>query len=291
MQRYNFISVYDKVAVFFFVNLWTNLKLITMEQPIFEKIENAKKPDFGDILSKSFELFKKVWEQALYHVLITMAAVIPMIFFIYVPYLIFIFFVTGVNDYHYTDSHGYFDQPDLTPFIPLLIVYIIIVLLLIFVAQALVLGVTAHFIKVLKKEDAGDSEDVGGYLDLVKRDFKKLFVLSLATFGIGLLAVLLCYFPIFYVMVPLQLIVVFYAFNPELSVSDTIKACFKLGNKYWLIIFGLVIISSIIAQLGILLCFVGIFFTAYFVHIPIYYVYKDTIGFDDDYDKNSLLIS
>ena len=41
-----------------------------MENPVFQKIENANKPDFGDILSKSFELFKKVWEQALYHVLL-----------------------------------------------------------------------------------------------------------------------------------------------------------------------------------------------------------------------------
>ena len=92
-------------------------------------------------------------------------------------------------------------------------------------------------------------------------------------------------------MVPLQLLVLFFAFNPELSVSEIVKASFKLGNKYWLIIFGLTFISSLIAQIGILLCIVGVFFTAYFVHVPMYFLYKDTIGFDSDSDENSLLIS
>jgi len=72
--------------------------------------------------------------------------------------------------------------------------------------------------------------------------------------------------------------------SPEMSVSNIITVSFKLGNKFWLLLllllFGLIIISSLIAQLGIILCFVGLFFTAYFVHIPIYYFYKDTIGFN-----------
>ena len=161
----------------------------------------------------------------------------------------------------------------------------------IFIVQAIAFGITAHFLKVLQKEDTGHPEEVGGYFDLIKGNYQKLLILSLATFGIALLAILLCYLPIFYVMVPLQLLVLFYAFNPELKVNEIIKASFKLGNKYWLTIFGLVIISSIIAQLGILLCIVGVFFTAYFVHIPMYYVYKDSIGFDTETDKNSLLIS
>lgn len=262
-----------------------------MENPVFQKIENANKPDFGDILSKSFELFKKVWEQALYHVLITMAAVIPMIFIIYVPYIIFVFYTVGFDSYGSYDSYGYYEQPDLMPFLPLLILYIVFVFVAVFIVQTFVLGITAHFYKVLKKEDMGDDTEVGGYFDIVKTDYKKLFLLSLASFGIAILAVLLCYLPIFYVMVPLQLVTVVYVFNRELSAGDIIKACFKLGNKYWLIIFGLVILSSIIAQVGILLCFVGVFFTAYFVHLPMYYVYKDTVGFKDTSEENPSFIS
>lgn len=250
-----------------------------MDNGIFQKIEDSNTPDFGNILSKSFDLFKKVWEPALYHVLMTMVVVIPMILVVYVPYIMFIFY--GME----YDGYGYYQEPDFLEYLPYIILYAIIVFLVVFLGQAIVLGVTAHFLQVLRKEDTGSSEEIGGYFDFVKEDFKKLLMLSLASVGIMFLAVLLCYLPIFYVMVPLQLVVVFYAFNRELSVSEILKACFKLGNKYWIIIFGLVIISSMIAQIGVLLCVVGVFFTAYFVHVPMYYVYKDTIGFEDVLDE------
>lgn len=261
-----------------------------MENSVFQKIENANKPDFGDILSRSFELFKKVWEQALYHVLITMAAVIPMILVIYLPYIIFVFYTVGFDSYSSYDPYGY-SEPDLMQYLPLLILYILFVFVAIFIVQAFVLGITAHFYQVVKKIDMEDNTDVGGYFDLVKTDFKKLLLLSLASFGIAMLAVILCYLPIFYVMVPLQLVTAVYVFNRELSVRDIIRVCFKLGNKYWLIIFGLVILSSIIAQVGILLCFVGIFFTAYFVHLPMYYVYKDTIGFKEASEEKTWIVT
>lgn len=255
-----------------------------MEQPIFQKIEDSNKPDFGDILSKSFELFKKVWEQALYHVLVTMVVVVPMIVLIYVPYIVFAIYMAEY------DGYGNY-QSDIASFAPLLILYGIVVFIVIFISQAIVYGITAHFLRVLQKEDTGTPKNVGGYFDLITGNFKKLFLLALASFVIALLAILLCYLPIFYVMVPLQLLVLFFAFNPELSVSDIVKASFKLGNKYWLIIFGLTFISSLIAQVGILLCIVGVFFTAYFVHVPMYFLYKDTIGFDSDSDEDSFLIS
>ena len=98
---------------------------------------------------------------------------------------------------------------------------------------------------------------------------------------------MLCYLPIFYVMVPLQLMIVIFAFNDKLSVSDIISISFKLGNKFWLLVFGLIIVSSMIAQLGIIICFIGVFFTAYFAHIPIYYFYKETIGFNGDSGDSS----
>ena len=93
-------------------------------------------------------------------------------------------------------------------------------------------------------------------------------------------------------MVPLQLVVVIFAFNPDLSVSEIIKASFKLGHKYWFVIFGLMFISGFLAQLGMFLCFVGIFFFTFsFIYIPLYYVYKDSIGFEDnDQEKNQNLI-
>ncbi len=83
-------------------------------------------------------------------------------------------------------------------------------------------------------------------------------------------------------MVPLQLIVPIFAFNPKLSVKDIVSASFKLGNEFWLILFGLIIIPSLIAQIGVVLCFVGMAATLYFTYIPLYYFYKDTIGFKEE---------
>ena len=108
-----------------------------MEHPIFQKIEMANTLDFGDILSKSYELFKKVCEQALYHVLISMETVIPLMILIYVPYFIFNFSSAS------QDSYGANQEPNITPFIPILIIYVIVVFILIF--QAIVLGIAVHF--------------------------------------------------------------------------------------------------------------------------------------------------
>ncbi len=104
----------------------------------------------------------------------------------------------------------------------------------------------------------------------------------LASIGIAILAAVLCYLPIFYVMVPLSYFSIFYAFNPELSVGEIIKTSFKIGNKKWLISFGLIFVSSMMAQIvGFLLCFIGVLFTATFVYHPIYIIYKAIIGFDE----------
>ena len=100
--------------------------------------------------------------------------------------------------------------------------------------------------------------------------------------GIALLASLLCYLPLLYVIVPLQLLIPLYAFNRETSASELINSSFKLGNKYWLTVFGLIIISQFLAQLGVILCFIGLFFTVNFVHVPIYLFYKDSLGFDTE---------
>ncbi|MDC7994307.1 hypothetical protein [Altibacter sp. HG106] len=244
-----------------------------MEHSIFKRIEAAPKPDFGDILTKSFNLFKEVWTQGLLHGLLSMAFVFPFIVIVYIPMIPFYIEAFEASQYGYEPSFDY---------APAAIVgYALLILVLSFVMQIFVFAINLHFYRVMKKADFQTHEDTGGYFTYLKGNFGKLFVLNLAVFGIAILAALLCYLPIFYVMVPLQLIAPIFAFNSELSVSDTIKASFKLGNRFWLIIFGLIIVSSMIAQLGILACFIGVIVTAYFVHIPMYYVYKDTIGFTE----------
>ncbi len=247
-----------------------------MNSNIFQRIESSTKPDFGDILSKSFDLFQKLFMEAVKHGLVSLLVVVPFILIIYVPLMpMYIELLMNAGDpyYHPTGLEEYS--------IAIIIVWVIAVLIISFILQVVILSINAHFYKVCKNIDLEIDEPAGGYFDLLKNNFGKLLVLSLATFGIAIVATLLCYLPIFYVMVPLQLFLPILAFNDKLSVSEIIKAAFKLGNKYWLIIFGLVILSSIVAQLGIILCGIGLVVTAYFVHIVMYYLYKDTLGFDE----------
>lgn len=253
-----------------------------MKSNIFQKIENSTKPNFGDIFSKSFDLFQKLFMEAVKHGLVSLLVVIPFILIIYVPLMpMYIELLMNSGDPYYSPSglEGFSAV--------LIIVWVIAVFLISFILQVVVLSINVHFYKVCKNIDLGIDEPTGGYFDLLKNNFGKLMVLSLATFGIALLATLLCYLPIFYVLVPLQLFLPILAFNDKLSVSEIIKAGFKLGNKYWLILFGLIILSSIIAQLGIILCGIGLVITAYFVHIVMYSFYKDSVGFDDGSELNT----
>ena len=64
---------------------------------------------------------------------------------------------------------------------------------------------------------------------------------------------------------------------------------FLLQRKYmplvlWglpLLTFGLIFITGIIAMLGILACGIGVLFTLPLVYLPVYFIYRDVVGFDD----------
>jgi hypothetical protein len=250
-----------------------------MKHQLLQKIESARTPDFGNLLSKSFDLFKKVWMDSFMHVVVTFLVAIPLMVLMYIPFVPAI--IEAARDGGADQMEPNFDFPILS-----MVAYGLMVFVLIVVVQMITIAITAHFYKVCRIKDLDTQEDTGSYFSYLKEvNFGKVFKLSLANFGIAIAAMLLCYLPIFYVMVPLQLMVVIFAFNKELSVSDIISISFKLGNKFWLLVFGLMIVSSLLAQLGIILCFVGLFFTAYFVYIPIYYFYKETIGFDGDTEE------
>ncbi|MDY8134705.1 hypothetical protein [Aquimarina sp. 2201CG5-10] len=252
-----------------------------MPNSLFEKIENSKLIDFGDIFNKSIELFKKVWLQGFVHLLITFVIMIPLFIIMYIP----IFAVAGLagfeNEYN---EYGYINE-DLS--IGLAILFIVLIVVVSMVVAALQFGINAHFYRVCKQVDLGLPESSKYFMFFKGKYLGKIFALAIASFGISLLALMLCILPLYYVMVPIQLLGVIFAFNPDMSTSDLIKASFKLGNKFWLIAFGLIIIASFLAQIvGMIMCFVGVFFTAAFVYMPVYYIYKDAIGFEESNDPS-----
>ncbi len=104
--------------------------------------------------------------------------------------------------------------------------------------------------------------------------------------GIAVLATLLCFLPIIYALVPLSFIVTVYAFNPDMSISEIVKLGFDLGNKKWLISFGLMFVAGFLGMIiGFLMCGFGVYVTSSFGQLPAYLIYKEVIGFDDDNEQ------
>lgn len=244
---------------------------------IQSRISNAKELDFGTIFNQSIELFKKVWLQGLLTLIITGAMMIPFYVLMYLPMI-----ALGVVN---PDSFDQGSDPNfflLLPFILLMIVFM-------FFAMFISFSMQAAFFRICRQKDLNLTGSDDYFYFFKKRYVGKIFKLSLASIGISILAMLLCVLPLFYVIVPLSLLTVVFAFNPELSASNIIKASFELGNKKWLLTFGLIIISSILAQIvGILMCFIGLFVTASFVYLPCYFIYKEVIGFDESGELNQI---
>ncbi|MEC3905562.1 hypothetical protein VOI54_00890 [Tamlana sp. 2201CG12-4] len=244
---------------------------------LLEKIKEAKALDFGQVFNDSIELFKKTWLQGFLLQLFTLIVMLPLIIVLYVP-LIGMMIAQQESGYANTDAFNNF-------FAGMSVLYILFVIVGAFVLGAVSLALNAAFFRIMNRLDSDKTVSSSDFFYFLKTKYlSKIFVLMLVSMGISIVAALLCYLPIFYVLVPLSFFTIVYAFNPNFSVGDIVKVSFKLGNKKWLITFGLIIVSSLLAQIvGFLLCFVGVLFTAPFVYHPIYIIYKKVIGFEEQH--------
>ncbi|NRD19489.1 hypothetical protein HNV08_05475 [Winogradskyella eckloniae] len=241
------------------------------------KIEGAKDLDFGTIFNQSIELFKKVWVQGLVVLLLGMVLAMPIGMLVYVPLIL-----TGFLDVYSSTYDAYSTvQPEIGAmfFVSFGFVYLILILGM----SIITLGLYAAFYRICKLKDLEQmgSED---YFYFFKKPYLgKTIKLGLVFGGILLLALLLCVFPIIYVFVPLAFLVTIYAFNPDMAISDIVKMAFDLGNKKWFMAFGLIVVSGILASVvGFCMCFVGMYVTRSFSSLPVYFIYKEVIGFDDE---------
>lgn len=250
---------------------------------ILERIKSAPSLDFGDIFSDSIELFKKTWVQGFLLQLFSMIIMLPLIIIIYVPMLGVLIAQAESGDV----------DPDAVNavFAGFSILFIILIIVGAFVLSTVTIALQAGFFRIMKKLDHDEDVLTSDFFHFIKGKYLgKLFVLMLASVFISMLAAVLCFLPLIYVMVPMSFFTLFFAFNPEFSVGDIIKGSFALGNKKWLLVFGLLIVSSLLAQIvGMILCGIGVFFTAAFVYHPTYLVYKNVVGFKDDNTVNHIV--
>ncbi|MFD1615232.1 hypothetical protein [Gelatiniphilus marinus] len=242
---------------------------------LLEKIERAKALDFGTIFGESIELFKKTWLQGFLMILLTTIIMLPLIIVLYIP-LIGMAIAQQEGGYANSDAFNNF-------FGGMSILYILFVIVGIFVLGAISVAINAGFYRIMRKLDNNETVKTAEFFHFVKTKYlSKTFMIMLVSILIAIPSALLCYIPLIYMIVPLSFFGIFFAFNPELSVGEIVKASFKLGHKKWLLAFGLIIVSSLLSQIvGYLLCGVGLLFTATFVYHPIYLIYKKTIGFNE----------
>lgn len=242
---------------------------------LLEKIAAAKELDFGTIFSESIELFKKTWLQGFLLQLFTLLVMLPLIIVLYVP---LIGVMIAQQESGYSDNEAFSNF-----FAGMSILYVLFVIVGIFVLGAISVALNAAFYRIMKKLDYDEQVTTSDFFYFVKGKYlSKTFMIMLVSILIAIPAALLCYIPLIYAIVPLSFFALIFAFNLELSVGEIVKASFKLGNKKWLISFGLIFVSSLLAQIvGFLLCGIGVLFTAPFVYHPIYLIYKKVIGFDE----------
>lgn len=237
---------------------------------LLNKIAYAKELDFGDIISNTIELFKKVWLKGLVVVLFVLISAIC------VSYLFGLIGLAPAFDQSIFSSG--FDFNALASFYSSSALYGIPQNMLI---STLNLAFVAAFYRICKQIELGENGHEDYFYFFTKEHFTKVFMLGIIYTGIVTIAQLLCFIPYIYVFVPLSYFAVILAHNPNLSEMEIVKASFALGNKKWLITFGTMFVAGLIAMLGILGCVIGIVFTMSIIYLPSFLIYKDSVGLDE----------
>ncbi|WP_242130598.1 hypothetical protein [Aestuariivivens marinum] len=236
-------------------------------ESLTNKINNAKALDFGDIISNSIDFFKKVWLKGFLVILILMACG-------FVVGLLFSFIGLGVQGNPFLEGfnlNSYYD------FYFSNIIYNIPQGILV---STLTLALLSSFYRICKQVYLKENitED---YFYFFKKEYSsRLLMLGIIYTGIGTLAQLMFIIPYLYVFVPLSYFAIVFANNPHLTEMEVVKASFRIGNKKWLITFGTMFVTGILAMLGILGCVIGLLFTMSIVYLPVFFIYKDIVGFD-----------
>lgn len=236
---------------------------------VSQRINQSGPTEFGSVFNRSVELFKKVWLQGFITLLLTFVAIIPLYLLIYAPMI-----AMGI-----TDPEA-FEHNEMPP----AFAGIMVIVMPIFSIGVMTVGIclNAAFLRICRKYDLDEMGRDDYFFYFKKAYLGKALLLSLLMMCLSLLGLLACGLGLIYLVVPMSLFPSFFAFDKELTAMEIVKSGFALGNKNWLIIFALVIVVGLVAQLGIILCLVGIFFTAMFSKIPIYFIYKDAIGLSMD---------
>ena len=249
---------------------------------IQSKINSAKALDFGTIFNQSIELFKKSWLQGFLMQLFVIIIMLPIILVMYVPFIMMIISQS---------ENGQVDPDAFSTFLAgFSVIYLIGFFIAIILLSAVSVALQAGLFRIFRELDAKREVKTADLFYFFKgKYFGKMILLMLVSTLIAIPAALLCYIPLIYAIVPLSFFTIFFAFNPDLSIGDIVSASFKLGTKKWLLSFGLLFVSGLLAYIiGLLMCGIGTLITMPFIYHPLYFIYKEVIGFDDADEINEI---
>ncbi|OUR94366.1 hypothetical protein A9Q87_01625 [Flavobacteriales bacterium 34_180_T64] len=237
-------------------------------QDIQTKIQNSENLDFGKILDQSIKLFKEVWLKGFLMVLMII---------IFGGILAFIFVSIGLIPNPY-DAMGIEEINFLTNYAKSALNNLPQTVTI----TPIVIGLLAGFYRICRQVDLQEPQN-DDFFHFFKGDyFRKVLAVGLVYALIASIAQALFLIPYIYAYIPLSFFAVIFANNPELSASEIVKLSFSLGTKKWFITFGLIFVSGLLGMLGIIACGIGVLFTISIVYLPVYFIYRDVIGFEDD---------
>ncbi|NMH89810.1 hypothetical protein [Flavivirga algicola] len=238
-------------------------------ESLLKKVNNSKSLDFGTIINHTIELFKKIWLKGFLMVLIMV------VFAVIISFLFSLIGLTSTNNFFINnnfDMDAFFSQyaGNVLFSVPQTILL-----------SAITIAFVGAFYQICRQVDSGGNV-VDDYFYFFKKEyFSKLLMLGIIYTGIATLAQLMFFIPYIYVFVPLSYFSVVFANNPNLSEMDIVKASFAIGNKKWLITFGTMFVAGILGMLGMIACFIGVLFTLSIIYLPVFFIYKEVIGFDN----------
>lgn len=232
------------------------------------KIQNAQHLDFGKILDVTINMFKEVWLKGFLMILIVA-------FFTGISTFLFRLIGLGPNPYSinwyedgnfysYYSNNAFYNMPQAI------------------LIASLTIGLLAGFYRICKQVDLNESQSDDLFYYFKKEYLQKIFMLGIIYAIIAATAQILFLVPYIYVYVPLSFFAIIFSNNPELTETEIVKLSFSLGTKKWLITFGLMFITGILGMLGFIVCFIGVLFTMSILFLPVYFVYRDVVGFEDD---------
>ena len=232
------------------------------------KIQNAQHLDFGKILDLIINMFKEVWLKGFLMVLV-------LVVFAVAASVLFSFIGLGPDPFevNYNEGFNFFDNYTNNAFYSLPQTILI---------SSLTIGLLAGFYRVCKLIDLNETPSEELFYYFKGDHIRKIFMLGIVYSLIAVIAQWLFLIPYIYAIVPVSFFAVVFSNNPELTETEIVKISFNLGTKKWLITFGLLFVTGILGMLGIIACGIGLLFTISIIYLPVYFVYRDVVGFEDD---------